>query len=96
MTRDHHSHDRMQSVPITTKVVSLNPVHAEVYSLCDKVCQWLETCQWFSPGIPVSSTNKTDCLDLAGILLKMVLDSISLTKLLYEISLDGTLQVFVF
>ena len=29
----------VQSVPITTKVVSSNPVHGEVYSLCDKVCQ---------------------------------------------------------
>ena len=31
----------MQLVSITTKVVSSNPVHAEVYSiqtLCDKVC----------------------------------------------------------
>jgi hypothetical protein len=29
-------------------------------TLCDKVCQWLATSQLFSPGIPVSSTNKTD------------------------------------
>jgi hypothetical protein len=28
-------------------------------TLCDKVCQWLATGQWFSPGTPVSSTNKT-------------------------------------
>ena len=27
------------------------------------VCQWLATGQWFSPGTPVSSTNKTDCHD---------------------------------
>jgi hypothetical protein len=33
MTSDHHNHDRMQSVPITTKVVSSNPVHGEVYSI---------------------------------------------------------------
>ena len=25
--------------------------------LCDKVCQWLATGRWFSPGTPVSSTN---------------------------------------
>jgi hypothetical protein len=53
----------MQSVPITTKVVSLKPVHDEVYSkhwLCDKVCQWLATGWWFSLGTPVSSTYKTD------------------------------------
>jgi hypothetical protein len=28
-------------------------------TLCDKVCQWLVTGQWFSPGTSVSSTNKT-------------------------------------
>jgi len=30
----------MQSVPIPTKIVSLNPAHDEVYSIqyCDKVC----------------------------------------------------------
>ena len=32
---------------------------------CDKVCQWLATGQWFSPGPNVSSTNKTDCHDMA-------------------------------
>jgi hypothetical protein len=29
-------------------------------TLCDKVCQWRTTGQWFSPGTPVSSANKTD------------------------------------
>jgi hypothetical protein len=28
-------------------------------TLCDKVCQWHATGRWFSPGTPVSSTNKT-------------------------------------
>jgi hypothetical protein len=28
-------------------------------TLCDKVCQWLVTGLWFSPGTPISSTNKT-------------------------------------
>jgi hypothetical protein len=28
-------------------------------TLCDKVCQWLATGRWFSPGTPVSSTSKT-------------------------------------
>ena len=31
-------------------------------TLCDKVCQWLAADRWFSPGTPVSSTNKTDQL----------------------------------
>jgi hypothetical protein len=37
----------------------------------DKVCQWLVTCWWFSPGTPVSSTNKTDRHDITEILLKV-------------------------
>jgi hypothetical protein len=36
-------------------------------TLCDKVCQWPATDQWFSLGTPVSSTNKTDCHDIAEI-----------------------------
>jgi hypothetical protein len=37
-------------------------------TLCDKVCQWLEGGLWFSPGTPVSFTNKTDCHNIAEIL----------------------------
>jgi len=33
-------------------------------TLCDKVCQWLATDRWFSPGPPVSSTNRTDRYDI--------------------------------
>jgi hypothetical protein len=44
--------------------------------LCDKVCQWLATGGWFSPGPPVSSTNKTNHHDIAEILLKVVLNTI--------------------
>ena len=33
-------------------------------TLCDKVCQWLATGRWFSPGPLVSSTTKTDCHDI--------------------------------
>jgi hypothetical protein len=29
-------------------------------TLFDKECQWLETGRWFSPGSPISSTDKTD------------------------------------
>ena len=46
---------------------------------CDKVCQWLATGWWFSPGTPVSSTNKTDRHNIAEILLKVVLNTITLT-----------------
>ena len=46
-------------------------------TLCDKVCQWLATGQWFSPGTPVSSTNKTDRHDITEILLKVALNTIN-------------------
>ena len=45
-------------------------------TLCDKVCQWLAADQWFSQGSPVSSTNKSDCHDIAEILLKVALNTI--------------------
>jgi len=46
-------------------------------TLCDKACQWLAAGQWFSTGTPVSSTNKTDCDDIAEILLKVALNTIN-------------------
>ena len=49
--RDRRGHDHIVDV-LDTK-------------LCDKVCRWLATGQWFSPGTPVSSTNKTDAHDIA-------------------------------
>jgi hypothetical protein len=48
-------------------------------TLCDKVCQLLATGRWFSPGTPVSSTNKTDRQDITEILSKVELDTTSLT-----------------
>jgi hypothetical protein len=39
-------------------------------TLFDKVFQWLTTGRWFSPGPPVSSTNKTDRHDITEILLR--------------------------
>jgi len=48
-------------------------------TLCDKVCLWLATGRWFSPGTLISSTNKTNWHDIAEILLKVVLNSITLT-----------------
>ena len=68
----------MQSVPIATNVVSVNP---EVYSIQHYVivCQWLATGRWFSPGIPVSSINKSVHHDITKILLKVALNTITLT-----------------
>ena len=47
--------------------------------VCDKVCQLLAAGQWFSLGILVSSTNKTDRHDITEILLKVVLNTIKLS-----------------
>ena len=72
----------VHSVPITTKVASSNLVHGDVYSvqhLCDKVCQLLATDRWCFLGTLVSFTNKTDCHDRTEILLKVVLNTITLT-----------------
>jgi hypothetical protein len=40
------------------------PHRARCTTLYDKVCQWLAAGRLFSPGTPVSSTNKTDCRDI--------------------------------
>ena len=40
-------------------------------ALCDKVCQW------FFPGITVSSTNKNDHHNITKLLLKVVLNTIN-------------------
>jgi hypothetical protein len=49
-------------------------------TLCDKICQWLATGRWFSPGTVVSSTNKTDDHDITEILLKVALNTIKPTN----------------
>ena len=46
-------------------------------TLCHKVCQWLATGQWLSPGATLSSTNKTDYHDITDILLKVALNTIT-------------------
>jgi len=38
---DHRSHDRMQSMPITRKVVNSNPAHDEVYSIQQYVIKFV-------------------------------------------------------
>ena len=47
-------------------------IRARCTTICDKVCQWLATGQWFSPGPPISSTSKTDRHDITELLLKVV------------------------
>ena len=55
-------------------------IRARCTTLCDKVFQWLATGRWFSPGPPVSSTNKTDRYDITEISLKVALNTIKQTN----------------
>ena len=50
-------------------------IRARCTSLCDKVCHWLATGRWFSPGPLLSSTNKTYRHAIAEILLKVALNT---------------------
>jgi hypothetical protein len=59
---------------------------ARCTTLCDKVCYWLATDRWFSPGFPLSSTNKTDSHDITEILLKDALNTIKQTNGMHFIS----------
>ena len=49
----------------------------KLFTLCDKVCQWLATGRCPSLGALVFSTNKTDYHDITEILLKVVLNTIN-------------------
>jgi hypothetical protein len=46
----------------------------------DKVCQWLAAGRSFSPGPPLSSTNKTDLHDITEILVEVALNTIKQTS----------------
>ena len=68
--------------PVDLQLLTLwvqTPYMARCTTLCDKVCQWLETGWWFSLGTTVSYINKTDHHDITEILLKMALNTINLT-----------------
>jgi hypothetical protein len=72
--------DLQLHVSITIKVVSSHPFHGEVYSIQHHVIKFvsdLPRAGGFSPGTPVSSTNKTDRQDITGLLLKMALNIIN-------------------
>ena len=47
-------------------------------TLYDKACLLLAAGRWFSPGTPVSCTNKTYPYDIIEILLKVSLNTVSL------------------
>ena len=60
-----------------------------------------KTGPWFSPGPPVSSSDKTDCHDIAEILLKVALNTIKQTnkhqrRRLYDVEQSKELIVVEF
>jgi len=57
------------------------------------VTQRFATGLWFSPGPPVSSTNKTERHDITEILLKVALNAIKQTKQLM-VSIKGDKNTF--
>jgi hypothetical protein len=48
-------------------------LRARCTTLCNKGWQWPPAGLWFSPGTPVSYTNKIDCHDITKILLKVAM-----------------------
>ena len=74
--RDHMEVFTVHLVPITTKVVSVNPIHGDV--ICDQVCHWIVASYWFSLGTRVSSTKNTNRHNISEILFKVALNTITL------------------
>jgi len=69
-------------VHITTKVVSSNPAHGELYSIQHYVIKFVSDLRQdigFLRVFRFSSTNKNDLHDIAEILLKVALNIITLT-----------------
>ena len=71
----------MQSVSITSKVVSSNHAHSEMYSIQYYVIQFVSDLRKVGGFLRVfcfTSTNTTDRHDIAEILLKVALNTITL------------------
>jgi hypothetical protein len=77
----------MQSVPITTNVVSLNSAHGEVYLIQHYVIKFVSDLRQVSSFLssPVSSTNKTERHDITEILLKVALNAINQTHFAFNL-----------
>ena len=70
----------MQSVLITTNAFTSNPTHGMVYFIehyAIKFVSDLRQVDVFSPGIPDPSTNETDRDNIAEILLKVALNTVT-------------------
>ena len=73
----------MQSVPITTNVLSSNPAHCGVYSIQHYMIKFVSDfrqVRLFYPCTLVSSSNKNDRHDIAEILLKVASNTKQYTK----------------
>jgi hypothetical protein len=70
-------------------------IRARCTTLCDKVCQWLATGSWFSPGPPVSSINKTDRHDITEILLKVALNTTKQTNTFHQSFWDSWSKYYI-
>ena len=62
-------------LPIKLRV-QINLTHT---TLCNKVCQLLATDRYLSPGTPFSSTNKIDSHDINDRMLKVAINTKTLT-----------------
>ena len=58
-------------------------------TLCDTVCHWLATGRLFSPGTPIPSTNKTVPQIMTEILLKVVFNTVTQTRINIKNNDDG-------
>jgi hypothetical protein len=77
-------HDHMVVGFITTNDISSYHQLTWVRTPNDKVCQWLATGRWFSPGTPQFPPLIKLAHDIAEILLKVMLNTISLNISLKE------------
>ena len=86
----HHGHDRIVVGFTTTSAINTYQHYSCEFkshlwrgvldtTFCNKYCQLFAAGQCFSLGTPVSSTNKTNIHDIAKILLKVSLSTITLT-----------------
>ena len=72
----------LQLKPITTKVVSSNPVHGEVYSIQHYVIKFVSDLRQvggFLRVLWVPPPSKIECHDITEILLKVVLNTINIS-----------------
>jgi hypothetical protein len=67
----------VQSVPFTTKVVSSNPIHGEVYKIQHSVIKFVSDLRQVSAFLRFPPPMKLTTIILAEALLKVVLNSIS-------------------